>query len=217
MAAQPVTIRSTVKHGTDDKTLAEIAQGSSESLTSSSSSSKFAKNPFVDEEVASHYRALYEKAQYECRHVFDPSLEWTPTEEKAIVRKLDWRVSLWACVAFAALNIDRKNIAQAVSDNMLDDLGLSTNDYNYGSTIFLVSFLAAEIPSQLVSKKLGPDRWIPTQMVLWSIVAASQAAIAGKASFYATRSLLGILEVCLTVPFWSHIYIYIYTYIKNAS
>ena len=31
-------------------------------------------------------------------------------------------------------------------------------------------------------------------MVLWSIVAASQAALSGKASFYACRSLLGILE-----------------------
>lgn len=198
MAAQPVTIRSSVDYGPDNKDLqATIAHDSSESLASSTT---FQKNPFLDEDVAAHYRGLYEKAQYECRHVFDPSLEWTPAEEKAIVRKLDWRVSLWACVAFAALNIDRKNIAQAVSDNMLDDLGLTTNSYNYGNTIFLVSFLLAEIPSQLVSKKFGPDRWIPTQMVLWSIVAASQAAITGQASFYATRALLGILEVGRTIP-----------------
>ena len=30
---------------------------------------------------------------------------------------------------FAALNIDRNNIANAVSDNMLDDLGLTRADY----------------------------------------------------------------------------------------
>lgn len=193
MESQPVTVRSSVEHGADNKNLADISQGSPESLNSDD---KYQKNPFLDPDVASHYRVLYEKARYECRHVFDPSLEWTPVEEKAIVRKLDWRVSLWACVAFAALNIDRKNISQAVSDNMLDQLSLTTDEFNYGNTIFLVSFLLAEIPSQLVSKKLGPDRWIPTQMVLWSIVAASQAAITGKASFYVTRSLLGILEVC---------------------
>lgn len=198
MAAQPVTMRSSVEYGVDNKTIAGMTRASSDSLTSNniSNDTKFQENPFLDPDVATHYRGLYEKAQYECRHVFDPSLEWTPAEEKAIVRKLDWRVSLWACVAFAALNIDRKNIAQAVSDNMLDDLGLTTNSYNYGNTIFLVSFLLAEIPSQLVSKKFGPDRWIPTQMVLWSIVAASQAAITGQTSFYVTRSLLGILEVC---------------------
>lgn len=53
-------------------------------------------NPFADPEVAERYAILYEKAQYECRHVFDPTLTWTPEEEKAIVRKLDWRVCLWA-------------------------------------------------------------------------------------------------------------------------
>lgn len=53
-------------------------------------------NPFADPEVAERYALIYEKAQYECRHVFDPTLTWTAEEEKALVRKLDWRVCLWA-------------------------------------------------------------------------------------------------------------------------
>lgn len=73
---------------------------------------------------------------------------------------------------------------------------LQLSDYNFGNTIFLFSFLLAELPSQLVSKKMGPDRWIPLQITLWSIVAMCQCAIKGKSGFYATRSLLGLLEVC---------------------
>ncbi|CZR59453.1 probable permease of the major facilitator superfamily [Phialocephala subalpina] len=151
-------------------------------------------NPFSDPDIAAHYAALYEKSQYECRHVFDPTLAWSAEEEKKLVRKLDWHVCLWACTMFFALQVDRGNLSQAVSDNMLEQLNLTTNDFNHGNTIFLISFLCAEVPSQLVSKKLGPDRWIPTQMTLWSIVAMCQVALSGKASFYTCRALLGILE-----------------------
>ncbi|KAK8079369.1 allantoate permease [Apiospora hydei] len=143
-------------------------------------------NPFSDPEAAAHWKKTYEDSQYECRHVFDPTATWTAQEERAVIRKVDWRVCLWA--------VDRGNLVQAVSDNMLDDLNLTTDDYNYGNTVFLLSFLLAELPSQLVSKKVGPDRWIPMQICLWSIVACSQCALSGRGSFLATRALLGLLE-----------------------
>lgn len=36
---------------------------------------------------------------------------------------------VWVCIMFAALNIDRNNISNAVSDNMLEDLNLTKADY----------------------------------------------------------------------------------------
>jgi len=48
-----------------------------------------ANNPFLDPKVAEHYRAIYEKKQYECRHVFDPDMEWRSAEERTLVRRLD--------------------------------------------------------------------------------------------------------------------------------
>ncbi len=54
------------------------------------------KNPFKEQTAAEHWRKVYEKSSYECRHVFDPSFTWSEEEEKRLVRKLDWRVCLWA-------------------------------------------------------------------------------------------------------------------------
>lgn len=70
---------------------------------------------------------------------------------------------------------------------------MNTNDFNYGQTIFLASFLAAELPSGLVSKKLGADRWIPFLICCWSVVAGSQAGLKNRAGFYVIKVLLGLL------------------------
>ncbi|KAH8730577.1 major facilitator superfamily domain-containing protein [Phaeosphaeriaceae sp. PMI808] len=131
---------------------------------------------------------------YEGIHRYDPDFQWEPEEERKVVRKIDKRICTWVCLMFFALQLDRGNISQALSDNFLDDLKMNTNDYNYGQTIFFLSFLAAELPSQLISKKLGPDNWIPIQMISWSLVASFQAFLSGRTSFFACRALLGIIE-----------------------
>ncbi|ROV93035.1 hypothetical protein VPNG_09418 [Cytospora leucostoma] len=147
-------------------------------------------------------------AEYEGAHRYDPLFEWDPKEERKLIRKIDIKVCAFVCLMFFALQLDRGNIAQALSDDMLSDLGMVTNQYNYGMTIFYLCFLFAELPSQMLSKKVGPDRWIPIQMMVWSVVAVCQCKLSGVHSFYATRALLGLLEggfipdVVLYLSFW---------------
>lgn len=86
---------------------------------------------------------------YESKHRWDPKATWTAQEERRLVRRLDWKVTAAACLCFAALNLDRNNIGNALSDNMLGDLHMNTGDYNIGQTLFYACFLAAELPSQM--------------------------------------------------------------------
>ena len=74
---------------------------------------------------------------------------------------IDYPICSWMCLMFLVLQLDRGNIQQALSDNILDGLGLTSGQYNTGQTILYLSFLLVELHSQLMSRKIGPNNWIP--------------------------------------------------------
>ncbi|KAK8853051.1 hypothetical protein IAR55_003752 [Kwoniella newhampshirensis] len=134
------------------------------------------------------------KASYEGYKAFDPLFRWTWRQENTAIRIVDWKIFLWVLIMFLALDIDRANLANATADNFLKDLKLTQADYNLGNTLFRVGFLCAELPSQLISKRLGPDVWIPTQIIIFSVIASSQFWLSGRSSFLATRFLISFFQ-----------------------
>ncbi|KZT08560.1 MFS general substrate transporter [Laetiporus sulphureus 93-53] len=142
------------------------------------------------------YLELYRPpAAYENAHKFDPNARWTWREETRLVRKIDCRIMIWAIIMFFCLDLDRSNLSQANTDNFLQDLHMTTDDYNLGDSLVRLCYLISELPAQVISKKVGPDIWVPCQeVVLWSLTGLGQFWLSGRSSFLATRCLLGLLQ-----------------------
>lgn len=147
------------------------------------------RSVFDDPLLARYYQP---HPDYENIASFDPGARWTYREETAVRRKTDWTVLMWILVMFFGLNLDRGNLANAAADNLLDDLQLTTNDYNNAQNMYRIGFLIAEIPSQMIGKRLGPDRWIPIQIILWSLASGGQFFMQNRAGFFACRFFIGL-------------------------
>ncbi|KAF4846824.1 putative transporter [Colletotrichum siamense] len=147
------------------------------------------RSVFDNPDLAQFY---HPKPEYENYRAFDPNERWTHREEQAVRRKVDIRIFIWVLVMFFALNIDRGNLGLATADGLVDDLGINTNDYNNAQNMYRVGFLIAELPSQMIGKKIGTDRWIPTQIILWSIASGGQFFMTNRATFFACRFFIGL-------------------------
>ncbi|TVY44236.1 putative transporter [Lachnellula occidentalis] len=147
------------------------------------------RSVFDDPNLAQYYAP---GPEYENFKRFDPSERWTYREERSVRRKIDLHILLWVLIMFFALNIDRGNLGLAVAGGLLDDLKLSSNDYNNAQNMYRVGFIIAEIPSQLIGKKFGPDRWMPIQIIIWSICAGGQFFMQSRAGFFACRFFVGL-------------------------
>ncbi|GAA6038163.1 hypothetical protein JCM8097_005772 [Rhodosporidiobolus ruineniae] len=163
-----------------------------------------------DGPLAEHY-TLHEK--YENKEAFDPSFRWTYREDRAVTRKVDIKIMIWVLVMFLLLDIDRGNLKNATADNLLKDINITKGDYNLGNTLFKLGFLTAELPSQMIGKRIGVDIWLPLQICIFSILSGAQFWLNGRTSFLAFRFAIAFFQG----GFIPDVILYLsYFYTKNA-
>ncbi|KAK3393538.1 alternative sulfate transporter [Podospora didyma] len=124
----------------------------------------------------------------------DSEFTWTEAEEKALVRRTDLLVMPLLILGFFALQLDRGNIGNALTDFFLADVGINQSQFNIGQLLLSAGIVILEIPSTLVLYKVGPTVWIGGQIVAWGLVATFQAFQKGVGAYMATRLLLGLCE-----------------------
>ncbi|KAI8086542.1 major facilitator superfamily domain-containing protein [Halteromyces radiatus] len=118
-------------------------------------------------------------------------------EMRKLLWKLDLRIVPWLGVLYLCSFLDRVNIGNAKLAGLQADLKVSDDVYNWALSIFFIGYIIFEIPSNMMMKKIGPNRWIPLVMIAWGVTMACMAAITNSAGLLASRFFLGITEAGL--------------------
>ncbi|KAH9816828.1 major facilitator superfamily domain-containing protein [Melampsora americana] len=94
---------------------------------------------------------------------------------------------------------------------MDQSLGLVGLQYNIGLAVFYVSYIASELPSNYLLKRVGAKLWLPFLVASWGIITILMAFMKNYSSFLACRFFLGLFEggllpVSLSVMYLSTMY-----------
>ncbi|KAK4654497.1 hypothetical protein QC762_403310 [Podospora pseudocomata] len=113
-------------------------------------------------------------------------------------RRLRWKLDLMIVPTVALLYlfcfIDRANIGNARIAGLEKDLNLTGYDYNGLLSVFYISYIVFEIPSNIGCKYFGPGWFIPTISLGFGGLSIAMAFVNNFAQAAAVRFLLGAFE-----------------------
>ncbi|KAF5235626.1 hypothetical protein FANTH_11645 [Fusarium anthophilum] len=124
-------------------------------------------------------------------------------QEKKLLRRIDWHLIPLLSVMYMVKSIDASNVSNArIMDrgtprNIMTELNISADDYNFVTMAYYIPYILAETPSNLLVKRLKPSVWQARIMISWGIVLVCHAAVKDAAGLYTVRAFLGLFEAGL--------------------
>ncbi len=125
-----------------------------------------------------------------------PAIDDERDGERALMRRITWRLVPMIVVLYLVAYIDRQNVGYAKLQ-MLDSLQISEAVYGFGASLFFIGYLLFEVPSNIALHRFGARRWIARIMLTWGIVTVAMAWTSSAAMFWVLRFLLGAAEAGL--------------------
>ncbi|KAL6241694.1 hypothetical protein RBB50_011476 [Rhinocladiella similis] len=126
--------------------------------------------------------------------------DWSPEEERALVRKLDLRLLPACFIIFLLAYIDRGNIGSirilqhGGPDSLEKTLNLHGTTFNWAVSATYFVMTAVLLPSVLLLKKFSAKIYCPTVMVMWGTIVACIATVKNGGGLIAARFFLGFPE-----------------------
>ncbi|WVQ99096.1 hypothetical protein IAU59_006228 [Kwoniella sp. CBS 9459] len=124
---------------------------------------------------------------------------WTEAEERAVVRKIDFVVLPLLFLGFYVFQLERGNIANALTDGFFQSVGITQDQFNTGQSLLYLGIILLEIPSNYMLQLVGPRLWVSFQVLAFGLVGTLQAFQKGYGGYLATRIMLGVTE-CGYIP-----------------
>ncbi|KAG8408581.1 hypothetical protein J3458_019613 [Metarhizium acridum] len=125
---------------------------------------------------------------------YDATLRATAGETRRALLKVDLLMLPFIMLCFCFLQFDRTNIGNALTDTLAKDMHVDNSDINLAQTLFTAGFVITELPFNLISRYMGPERFLPMTMFLWGTVTWAQVFVKNGAGLSAVRFLIGALE-----------------------
>ncbi|KAL5513597.1 hypothetical protein ACEPAH_3996 [Sanghuangporus vaninii] len=123
-----------------------------------------------------------------------PLPEIDTEDERRVVRKLDICLIPLMAMFYLLSFLDRGNIGNARVAGLQKDLGISEKQYQICLTITYIPYIFAELPANLLLRKVGPNILMPTVLTVWGLVCICQGFTKSFAGLAAARAFLGLAE-----------------------
>lgn len=126
--------------------------------------------------------------------------------EKKLVRKIDMLIMPLVVLVYLMNYIDRNNYAAARLQGLEEDLHLHGDQYQTGLSILFVSYILAQVPSNLLLNHLGrPSLYLGFFVIAWGLVSALTCLVKNFAGIIVCRLMLGFMEA----PFFPGVLFYL--------
>ncbi|KAF2395901.1 MFS general substrate transporter [Trichodelitschia bisporula] len=144
--------------------------------------------------VAHRGIAVAERGQVATDRYGNPLITFDPRAESRLRLKIDLYIIPTVSLLYLFCFIDRANIGNARLAGFEKDLGLKGLDYNRVLTVFYISYIIFEVPSNALCKIIGPGWYIPAISLGFGICSVGTAFVHSLSAAAGVRFLLGIFE-----------------------
>ncbi|KAG8422220.1 hypothetical protein J3459_010587, partial [Metarhizium acridum] len=120
--------------------------------------------------------------------------QWDSKLEKQARWKVDCSVLALLFLGLLVFQLDRMNLASALTAGFAKDINISQDTINLGNQLMFMGIVLFEIPCNVALQRFGPRKWMSAQVFMFGLVATMQVFLRGRTGFLLVRLILGLSE-----------------------